>query len=88
MNSISLSEANLTELVNRAAAGETVQITRNGEPVAQITPITKTRRAVPAARKPRKPIDLNWLREVTKNMPPQEESGGDFMRRIRDEERY
>jgi len=80
MDSISLADAqeHLTDLVNRAAAGETVQITRDGEPVSQITPVER----------PRKPIDLEWLRSVTKDMTFQEESAGDFIRRIRDEERY
>jgi len=80
MDSISLADAqaHLSELVDRAAAGETVQITLEGQPVAQITPITK----------PCKPIDLNWLREVTKDMTFQEESAGDFIRRMRDEDRY
>jgi prevent-host-death family protein len=80
MDSISLAEAkaHLSELVDRAASGETVQITRRGKLVAQITPITK----------PCKPIDLNWLREVTKDMTFQEETAGDFIRRMRDEDRY
>jgi len=41
MDTISLAEAKarLSELVARAADGETVQITRRGKPVAQITPV-------------------------------------------------
>ena len=80
MDSISLAEAKarLSELVARAAEGETVQITRRGKPVAHITPV----------QAPRKPIDVELLRSVSKKSPMQSESAGDFMRRMRDEDRY
>ena len=80
MESISLAaaKARLSELVARVAEGETVQITRRGKAVAQITPV----------RKPRRPIDAEALRALTSKMPVQPESAGDFMRRMRDEERY
>jgi prevent-host-death family protein len=80
MDTVSLAEAKarLSELVTRAAEGETVQITRRGKPVAQITPI----------RRPRKPIDIDALRALTSKMPMQSESAGDFIRRMRDDARY
>lgn len=80
MDSVSLAEAKarLSELVTRAAEGETVQITRRGKPVAQITPVER----------PRKPIDIELLRSVSKKSPMQSESAGDFIRRMRDEDRY
>lgn len=80
MDSVNLAEAKarLSELVARAAEGETVQITRRGKPVAQITPI----------QKPRKPIDIALLRAVTDSMPMQKESAGEFIRRMRDDSRY
>jgi prevent-host-death family protein len=80
MTTISLAEAKarLSELVERAAAGETVCITRRGKPIAQIT----------AARAPRKPVDAGWLKSLTDQMEPQAESAGDFVRRMRDEDRY
>jgi prevent-host-death family protein len=80
MDTISLAEAKarLSELVARAAEGETVQITRRGKPVAQITPIQKRR----------KPIDIALLRSVTDSMPMQPETAGEFIRRMRDDERY
>ena len=61
METFSLAEAKarLSELVTRAAEGESVQITRRGKPVAQITPIDR----------PRKPIDIELLRSVTEGMP-------------------
>ena len=80
MDSFSLAEAKarLSELVARAAEGETVQITRRGKPVAQIAP----------ARPPRKPIDIELLNSVSKKSPMQPESAGDFIRRMRDDGRY
>jgi prevent-host-death family protein len=80
MKSFSLAEAktHLSELVARAAAGEPVCITRRGKPVAQIT----------AFQGPRRPIDPSLLRKLTDTMPRQPESGGDFVRRMRDEDRY
>jgi len=80
MDTVSVAEAKarLSELVARAADGETVQITRRGKPVAQLTPI----------REPRKPIDITLLRAVTDSMPMQPESAGEFIRRMRDDSRY
>jgi prevent-host-death family protein len=81
MRTISLAEAKakLSELVESAAAGETVEITKRGKPVAQLVPVTKKL----------KPIDFEALRELTKkSMTYQEESAGDFIRRMRDEDRY
>ena len=80
MRRVDLAEAkaHLGELVERAAAGEPVCITRRGKPVAQIS----------AVAIPRKRIDLAELRAVTDAMPMQPESAGDFIRRMRDEDRY
>jgi prevent-host-death family protein len=71
-------KAHLSELVEQAASGDTVCITRRGKPVAQLT----------AIHTPRNPIDIEMLRAVTKKMSPQTESAGDFVRRMRDEDRY
>jgi prevent-host-death family protein len=78
--SVSLAEAKarLSELVARVVEGETVQITKHGKPVAQIAPI----------QKPRKPIDVEALRALTRKMPMQSESAGEFIRRMRDSDRY
>jgi prevent-host-death family protein len=80
METVNLADAKarLSELVERAEAGETVRITRRGKPVAQITPL-KPRR---------KPIDFAALQTLTDSMPLQTESAGDFVRRMRDAERY
>ena len=71
-------KAHLSELVEEAAAGNPVCITRRGKPVAQII----------AADIPRKPIDVPALRAMTDAMPLQSERARDFIRRIRDEGRY
>lgn len=80
MATVNLAEAkaHLSKLVEHAAAGDTICIVRRGKPVAQIT----------AVASPRKPIDLDALRTLTKTMPRQAESARNFVRRIRDEARY
>ena len=80
METVNLADAKarLSELVERAAAGETVRISRRGKPVAQISPIESAR----------KPIDFAALRALTDSMPRQKESAGVFMRKMRDRERY
>jgi antitoxin (DNA-binding transcriptional repressor) of toxin-antitoxin stability system len=55
-----------------------VQITRRGKPVAQLTAIETLR----------KRVDIAALRAMTDAMPRQRESAGDFVRRMRDEDRY
>ncbi len=80
MGNVSVAEAkaHLSELIERAAAGETVCITRRGKPIAQLTAISA----------PRKPIDFAALRALTDRMPMQTESAREFVRRMRDEDRY
>jgi prevent-host-death family protein len=71
-------KAHLSELVERAAAGEAVCIMRRGKAVAQII----------AVDAPRKPIDATALRAMTEAMPAPPETACDFIRRMRDEDRY
>ena len=80
MVSVTLADAKaqLSALVERVAQGESVQITRRGKPVAQLTPLEA----------PRKPISLEELRAFTEGMPMQSEPAGEFIRRMRDEDRY
>ena len=75
---IANAKTRLSELVERAAAGETVCITRRGRPVARLV----------LAETPRTRIDVPALRAVTRAMPRQSESAGEFVRRMRDEDRY
>jgi prevent-host-death family protein len=76
--SLANAKAHLSELVERAAAGEAVCITRHGKAVAQIT----------AVDTPRKRIDMAALQAMTDAMPVQTETARDFIRRMRDEDRY
>jgi prevent-host-death family protein len=80
MKSVNLADAkaHLSELVERAASGDPVRITRRGKPVAQLT----------AVETPRRRIDLSTLRALTEQMPLQRESAGELVRRMRDEDRY
>lgn len=80
MNTVNLADAkaHLSELVTQAASGETVCITRRGKPVARLT----------AVQPPRRPVDVAALRTLTDSMPAQRESGGDFVRAMRDGDRY
>jgi prevent-host-death family protein len=71
-------KAHLSELIDRAQAGETISITRHGKAVAQLV----------AAKPERKPIRIAELRALTEDQPRQSESAGDFIRRMRDEDRY
>ena len=76
--SLADAKAHLSELVERAAAGEAVCITRRGKPVAQLT----------AVDTPRKRIDVAALRAMTDAMPVQRETARDFIRRMRDDDRF
>ena len=71
-------KAHLSALVERAAQGESVRITRRGKAVAQITNLDK----------PRRPIDLAALKRLTDAMPAQSVAARDWMRQVRDEDRY
>jgi len=71
-------KAHLSELVERAAGGDPVCITRRGKAVAQITGVEV----------PRKRIDVSALRAMTDAMPVQPETARDFVRRMRDADRY
>ncbi|MHB1111539.1 MAG: type II toxin-antitoxin system Phd/YefM family antitoxin [Devosia sp.] len=80
MKTVNLAEAKakLSELVTQAANGEVVEITRRGKIVARLV----------AATPPRKPINIDRLRAIAATMPYQNEGAGDFIRRMRDEDRY
>ena len=80
MTIVELADAkvHLSELIDRVQSGETISITKHGKPVAQLI----------AAKPPRKPINLAELQALTEGEPFQTESAGDFVRRMRDEDRY
>ena len=79
--SMTEAKARLGELVKRAAAGEPIRITKRGKVVAEITVLIRS------VVRPRQRIDVEALERLTADMPMQEESAGDFVRRMRDEDR-
>ena len=87
MERINLDDTNesLADVIARVENGETVVVMRAGEAVAKIEAVA--REPAPEQNK-LKPIDVERLRKLTENMTYQEESAGDFMRRLRDDARY
>lgn len=71
-------KARLSELTERATPGESVVVTRRGHPIAGLVCIES----------PRKPIDLDDLRSLTRGAPKQTESAGKLMRRLREDAHY
>jgi prevent-host-death family protein len=80
MDTVSLADAKtrLSELVDRVEAGDSIEITRRGRPVARLT----------AVATPRKPIHLSSLKALTDGIPPQSQSAADLVRSMRDSDRY
>jgi prevent-host-death family protein len=71
-------KAHLSELVDRVEAGDSIEITRRGKPVARLT----------AVARPRKRVDAALLQALTASLPPQAESAADLVRSMRDGDRY
>lgn len=71
-------KARLSELIDQVEIGDSIEITRRGKPVARLV----------AATPPRKPVDLAALQALTAKMPWQEQSAGEFIRWMRDTDRY
>jgi prevent-host-death family protein len=71
-------KARLSELVERAARGESIRITRRGKPVAQLLGVEGRR----------KPVDLAVLQALTRSMSKQAEPARDWLRELRDDQRY
>ncbi len=80
MDKISLAEAKarLSELVDRVEAGDSIDITRRGRPVARLTTVSK----------PPKPIDAAALRALTASMKPASQDAVDLVRSMRNTDRY
>lgn len=71
-------KAHLSKLIDRVEAGETIDITRRGRPVA--------RRA--SAASARQPVDLTALQKLAVGMAPQEQDAEALVRSMRDSDRY
>ena len=80
MEAISLADAkaHLSELIDRVEAGDSIDITRRGKPVARLTAVTGAR----------KPIDAALLGALTAAMPVQTRCAADLVRSMRDGDRY
>jgi prevent-host-death family protein len=76
--SLAAAKARLSELIDKVEAGETVEITRRGRSVARVIPM----------QGPLKPIDWDALARLRERMPMQREGAGEFIRRMRDDDRY
>lgn len=68
-------KARLSEIVDRVEAGESIEITRRGKPVAVLTPATPQK----------KPVDVAALRLAASKTPYQHETAADTIRKMRDE---
>ena len=77
MVSLADAKARLSELVDRVEAGDSIDITRRGRPVARLTAIDR----------PRRRIELARLRSLTASLPPQAEAAADLVRAMRDGDR-
>jgi prevent-host-death family protein len=71
-------KARLSELIDRVEAGESIDITRRGNPVARLT----------AVAGPRKRVDATLLQALTATMPPQAAGTADLVRSMRDGDSY
>lgn len=80
MDIVSLADAkaHLSELLDRVEAGDTIEISRRGRPVARLV----------RSSEPRKPIDVAALRLFTATMPFQAQGAVDLVRALRDDDRY
>jgi prevent-host-death family protein len=79
MDAINLADAkaHLSELVDRVEAGDTIDITRRGRPVARLTTVVK----------PRRPVDLAVLQTLTASMSRAGDAAA-LVRSMRDDDRY
>ena len=71
-------KAHLSELVDRAEAGETVEILRRDRPAARLSPLEATR----------KPIDADALARLTSRLSRQNRGAAKDVRATRDGDRY
>ena len=80
MDKVNLADAkaHLSELIDRVEAGDSIEITRRGKPVARLT----------AAVQPRERVDAVTLKALTDSMPRQRPAAADFVRSMRDGDRY
>nr|WP_295667714.1 type II toxin-antitoxin system prevent-host-death family antitoxin [Sphingomonas sp.] len=80
MERINLADAksHLSEIIDRVEAGESIEITRRGKAAAQLRPLEA----------PRQKIDVEALRKLHEGQQMQTISAGNFVRQMRDSDRY
>ena len=80
MDGVNIAEAkaHLSELVDRAEAGATVEITRRGKPAARLVPPDPLRKAFAS----------DALAAMTAGLTPQQQGAAAFIRELRDTDRY
>lgn len=71
-------KARFSEVVDRAVAGESVDILRRGKLVARVVPVERVL----------KKVDVERLKALTDSMPMAKTSGVDLIREMRDDARY
>lgn len=71
-------KAHLSELVDQVAAGNTIEITRHGKAVAQLSPV----------HRPRKAVNVALLQSITADQSRQVHDAADLVRSMRDGARY
>jgi prevent-host-death family protein len=71
-------KARLSELIERVQAGESVEILKRGKPVARLSPIGA----------PKQPVDVEALRALHRELPFQKKGAAQFVRKMRDSDRY
>lgn len=79
MTDINLADAKarFSELVEKVTAGESFRIIRRGKAVAILS-----------SSHERQPVDVELMRKISEKVPFQDQSAGDFIRAMRDEDRY
>jgi prevent-host-death family protein len=78
-HSIAEAKDQLSRLIDRALQGESVVITRRGEPVVELKPVRPAPRPITRA-------DIEWLRAIRAQLPYFDGDAGTFVSRMRDEE--
>lgn len=76
--SVADAKAHLSELIEQVSNGESITITKRGKPVAQLS----------AVQPKRIRVDAKALRAHTSKMTFQTQSAGEFIRAMRDGDRY
>lgn len=71
-------KARFSEVVDRAVAGESVDILRRGKLVARVVPVER----------PKVKVDVERLRAFTSTLPESKTSAVDLIREMRDDARY